>query len=56
MKKLFGLVLLMTSFMVGAQTNSELLKHYEAYYAQMKSQGDTQGVINAMTHLNLLSP
>lgn len=56
MKKLFGLVLLMTSFMVGAQTNSELLKHYEGYYQQMKAQGDTQGIINAMTHLNVLEP
>lgn len=56
MKKLFGLVLLITSFTLGAQNNSELLKHYEAYYKQMKSQGDTQGIINAMTHLNVLSP
>lgn len=56
MKKLFGLVLLTVSFMAGAQTNSELLKHYEAYYKQMKSQGDTQGIINAMTHLNVLAP
>ena len=23
---------------------------------QMKAQGDTQGIINAMTHLNVLSP
>lgn len=56
MKKLFGVVLLTVSFMVGAQTNSELLKHYEAYYLQMKAQGDTQGIISAMTHLNVLSP
>lgn len=56
MKKLFGLVLLTVSFMAGAQTNSELLKHYEAYYKQMKFQGDTQGIINAMTHLNILAP
>ena len=56
MKKLFGVVLLTISFMAGAQTNSELLKHYEAYYMQMKAQGDTQGIINAMTHLNVLSP
>lgn len=56
MKKLFGLVLLMVSFMVDAQTNPELLKHYKAYYKQMKFQGDTQGIINAMTHLNILSP
>lgn len=56
MKKLFGLVLLMSSFMLSAQTNSEMLKHYEAYYKQMKKQGDIQGIINAMTHLNLLAP
>lgn len=41
---------------VNAQSNSELLKHYEAYYEQMKKQGDVQGVINALTHLNLLAP
>ncbi|SFZ90589.1 hypothetical protein SAMN05428642_1011024 [Flaviramulus basaltis] len=56
MKKLLGLVLLMSSFMLSAQTNSELLKHYEAYYKQMKVQGDVQGMINGMTHLNLLAP
>ncbi|MBT8267874.1 MAG: hypothetical protein KJN59_01530, partial [Bacteroidia bacterium] len=27
-----------------------------SYYAQMKQQGDIQGVIDAITHLNLLSP
>ena len=56
MRKLFGLVLLMSSFMLSAQTNSELIKHYEAYYNQMKAQGDVQGIINGMTHLNVLSP
>lgn len=56
MKKLFGLVLLVSSFMTSAQTNSELIKHYEAYYEQMKAQGDVQGIINGMTHLNILSP
>ncbi|GAA4895416.1 hypothetical protein GCM10023311_20160 [Flaviramulus aquimarinus] len=56
MKKLFGLVLLVSGFMMSAQTNSELLKHYEAYCEQMKSQGDVQGIINGMTHLNILSP
>jgi len=56
MKKLVVLVVLAVSFMLPAQTNSELLKHYEAYYMQMKLQGDTQGIINAMTHLNVLAP
>ena len=39
-----------------AQTKSELLKHYEAFYDQMRLQGDVDGVINALTHLNVLSP
>ena len=56
MKRLFGLILLVSSFMLSAQSNSELIKHYEAYYKQMKAQGDVQGIINGMTHLNLLSP
>ncbi|WP_346881860.1 hypothetical protein [uncultured Algibacter sp.] len=56
MKKIIGLLVLASSFMLNAQTNPELLKHYEAYYKQMKLQGDVQGIINAMTHLNVLSP
>lgn len=44
------------TYSVTAQNNSELLKHYEAYYKQMKSQGDMQGVINALTHLTVLKP
>lgn len=56
MKKLVGLVLVMSSFMMSAQTNSELIKHFEAYYLQMKTQGDVQGIINGMTHLNVLEP
>ncbi|MFH6602771.1 hypothetical protein ACEZ3G_04730 [Maribacter algicola] len=43
-------------FMGAAQTNTELQKHYEAFYKQMRLQGDVDGVINAMTHLNVLSP
>lgn len=39
-----------------AQTKGELQKHYEAFYGQMKKQGDVQGVINAMTHLEVLAP
>ncbi|TNJ45293.1 hypothetical protein KFZ70_06735 [Tamlana fucoidanivorans] len=56
MKKLVGLVLLTSSFMLNAQTNSELISHFDAYYKQMKTQGDVQGIINAMTHLNVLQP
>lgn len=56
MKKIIGILLLVVAFQASAQSNSELLKHYEAYYVQMKNQGDMQGVINALTHLNVLSP
>lgn len=56
MKKLILLLAVVTTFSVTAQSKSELLKHFEGYYKQMKGQGDVQGVINAMTHLNVLQP
>lgn len=56
MKKLLGLLVFVVVFQVNAQDNTALLKHYEAFYKQMKIQGDVQGVINALTHLNVLSP
>jgi len=56
MKKLIGIGIFFLALNVSAQSNAELLKHYEAYYAQMKSQGDVQGVINALTHLNIIAP
>jgi len=54
-KSLFALVLII-SFTSAAQTKSELLNHYEAFYNEMRLQGDIDGVINALTHLNILSP
>jgi tetratricopeptide (TPR) repeat protein len=56
MKKLVGLLVFILAFQINAQDNTALLKHYKAYYKQMQSQGDVQGVINALTHLNILSP
>ena len=56
MKQIIGIVLLSASLSVAAQTNVDLKKHYDAYYQSMKKQGDIQGVINAMTHLNILDP
>jgi tetratricopeptide (TPR) repeat protein len=56
MKKLIVLLFLATSFAGFAQTKSELQKHYEAFYDEMRLQGDVDGVINALTHLNVLSP
>lgn len=56
MKKLVGLLIVLSAFQINAQNNSELIKHYKSYYKQMKSQGDVQGVINALTHLSILEP
>lgn len=56
MKKFFilGAFLLCTGAF--AQTNSGLLEHYEGFYQEMKKQGDVNGVINALTHLNVIAP
>ncbi|MEZ4969205.1 MAG: hypothetical protein R2814_06015 [Flavobacteriaceae bacterium] len=56
MKKIVPILLIMIGFTANSQTKSELLKHYEAYYDQMRQQGDINGVIGAITHLNILSP
>ncbi len=56
MKNLLLLVAVLSTLNMTAQTKTELTKHFEAYYKQMKAQGDPQGVINAMTHLNVLQP
>jgi len=48
--------IMLFSVSVFAQTNAEMKKHYDTYYKQMKKQGDVQGIINAMTHLNILEP
>lgn len=56
MKQLILVVLLMIGIQIGAQSNSELIKHFEAYSKQMRAQGDIQGIINSLTHLNVLSP
>ncbi|MGZ0015479.1 tetratricopeptide repeat protein [Yeosuana sp. AK3] len=56
MKRLLVLGLWVSFFQVNAQNNADLLKHYEAYYKQMKKQGDVQGIVNAITHLNIIKP
>ncbi|WAC01193.1 hypothetical protein N7U66_13765 [Lacinutrix neustonica] len=56
MKNILYVCALTFSMGVSAQSNTELVKHFEAYYKQMRTQGDTQGVINAITHLNILKP
>ena len=39
-----------------AQSSNDLKAHFENYYLEMKKQGDVNGVINALTHLNVVAP
>ena len=56
MKNIISTIALLISISAFSQSNQELLSHYQKYYKQMQSQSDIQGVINALTHLNILSP
>ncbi|MBA10585.1 hypothetical protein N9R53_02050 [Flavobacteriaceae bacterium] len=56
MKKLIGLIIFVVAFQAKGQSFDALSTHYEAYYKQMKKQGDVQGVIDALTHLNVIKP
>lgn len=59
MKKMFFTLLMavmLCNYTTYAQSKSELEAHYKEFYDQMKLQGDVNGVINALTHLNVLSP
>ncbi|SDM37765.1 hypothetical protein [Kriegella aquimaris] len=56
MKRTVSVLLLMAGFIGVGQSTSELQKHYEAFYKEMRLQGDMNGVISALTHLNVLSP
>jgi tetratricopeptide (TPR) repeat protein len=56
MKNILFVLLALMAYTTSAQDKTTLQKHFEAYYQQMRTQGDINGVINAMTHLNILSP
>ena len=56
MRKFAVLILLLIGFNGISQSNNELTEHYKAFYNEMRLQGDISGVINALTHLNVLSP
>ena len=56
MKKLLPLFFVLAISFTQAQDKSALAAHFEAYYQAMKSQGDVNGVINALTLLNVLNP
>lgn len=55
-KALIIFVFLVAGLSSQAQTSTDLVKHYEAFYQQMRLQGDVEGIINALTHLNILAP
>jgi tetratricopeptide (TPR) repeat protein len=56
MKQITIAIVMLFSVSVFAQSNTELKAHFETYYKEMKKQGDVRGIINAMTHLNILEP
>lgn len=56
MKKVIITLSFLSGLLVQAQNNDQLRTHYEAFYKEMRLQGDVNGVINALTHLNVLSP
>ena len=56
MKQFLLILFAATTLVTQAQVKTDLLGHYQDYYRQMRLQGDVQGVINALTHLNLLDP
>ncbi|MFD0796162.1 hypothetical protein ACFQZJ_01720 [Maribacter chungangensis] len=56
MKKVFLVLTMLVGIGINAQTTTDLKAHYEAFYKEMRLQGDVTGVINALTHLNILAP
>ena len=56
MKKLVLVFFVIFGYVLNAQSDDAMLKHYEAFYKEMRLQGDVNGVIVALTHLNILSP
>jgi tetratricopeptide (TPR) repeat protein len=56
MRKALFLLCTLGAASLQAQSADALTAHYKAYYQQMKNQGDVRGVINALTHLNVLAP
>lgn len=56
MKKLIIVLAVMYTGVIVAQDKTALKKHYEAFYKEMRLQGDINGVITALTHLNVLEP
>jgi len=56
MKHFLFILTFSVAYSTFSQSEKSMLTHYKEYYNQMRTQGDVQGVINALTHLNILSP
>jgi tetratricopeptide (TPR) repeat protein len=56
MKKIVLIICASLILPFAAQAQDDLKKHYQAFYRQMLEQGDVQGVINGLTHLNVMDP
>lgn len=56
MKHFLFILSFLVTYSTYSQSEKSMLTHYKEYYNQMRTQGDVQGVINALTHLNILSP
>ncbi len=56
MKHFISIIALTICLSGYSQSKADLKQHFQEYYEQMKVQGDIQGVINAMTHLNVIDP
>lgn len=56
MKKTLLFLCLFVGLNAFSQSKNELLEHFRAYYEEMRLQGDVNGVIGALTHINILSP
>lgn len=56
MKKIMMLVMFTFSITILGQSKQELIDHYKSFYKEMKMRADLQGVINGLTHLDLLEP
>ena len=56
MKHFLFILTFSVAYSTYSQSEKSMLNHYKEYYNQMRTQGDVQGVINALTHLNILSP
>ena len=56
MKRLVVITIFLGYTVTFSQSKTELINHFQNYYQLMKAKGDIQGVINGLTHLDILQP